>query len=188
MDQQIRQWQSRLEQVSSSVKEEFGGLDASQLNWKPSEDTWSIGQNLDHLITLNRTYFPMLKALQTGKPSLPWTAKFKPLRKLFGKMILKSVLPDRKRKIKTFVVWEPTQSSLPETIVNQFLDHQIEVWQRLEEVVPMLGSGKAIPSPASSVIVYNLEDFFEIVITHEERHLNQAREVFALHQQQNILA
>lgn len=168
------------------MEDEFGKLDVSSLNWKPNAEAWSIGQNLDHLITLNRTYFPILEATLAGTQSLPWTARLKPIRKFFGRMILKSVLPDRKRKIKTFVVWEPTESSLPESIVQRFLDHQKELWVRLETVLPLLDSGKVIPSPASGVIVYNLEDFFEIVVTHEERHLNQAREVLALHQQEAV--
>ena len=42
------------------------------------------------------------------------------------------------------------------------------------------GQGLMVPSPASKVIVYFLEDALEILVTHEERHLNQAREVRAL--------
>ena len=40
--------------VADETRRAFGQLSAEQVNWKPSEAEWSIGQCLDHLIISNR--------------------------------------------------------------------------------------------------------------------------------------
>ena len=57
----------RIDAVTSAAKDEFCALSATQLNWKPHPESWSIGQCLDHLITTNNTYFPMLEQIAQGK-------------------------------------------------------------------------------------------------------------------------
>ena len=46
------------------------GLNADQLNWKPSPHQWSVGQCLDHLLAANDVYLPpMARALANQGPS-----------------------------------------------------------------------------------------------------------------------
>ena len=46
------------------------GLSVEQLNWKPAEDAWSVGQCLQHLCAANDVYLPAIsKALDDGIPS-----------------------------------------------------------------------------------------------------------------------
>lgn len=49
-----------VEGLAQDTKAIFGGLNSTQINWKPAADVWSIGQCLDHLITANQEYFPQL--------------------------------------------------------------------------------------------------------------------------------
>jgi hypothetical protein len=42
---------------------------------------------------------------------------------------------------------------------------------------PYLNGKTVIASPASKMIVYTLDTAFDIIVTHERRHLEQAREV-----------
>lgn len=37
---------------------EFSNISSEQLNWKPSAESWSIAQCLDHLIIADSSYFP----------------------------------------------------------------------------------------------------------------------------------
>lgn len=179
MEARVTEWKNRLEAVTKAVQAEFGDLHEEKLNWKPDEKTWSIAQNLDHLITLNASYYPVLEAALAGEQRLPWTAKVGFLRRFFGKMILNSVEPQRTKKMRTFPIWEPKKSELPGTIVADFVAHQQQFWAALEQALPLLDRRTVIASPANANIIYELPTFFDIVITHEERHLNQAREVLA---------
>jgi hypothetical protein len=43
-----------------------------------------------------------------------------------------------------------------------------------------LEKGTVISSPANKYIVYKLETAFDIIVAHEERHLEQAKEVLSV--------
>ena len=49
-----------------------------------------------------------------------------------------------------------------------------------------LANGVVISSPANKNIVYKLEVAFDIIVSHEQRHLEQAREVLQLIKNNNI--
>lgn len=167
----------RLEHITEQVVTDFGGLSEAQLNWKANAKSWSIGQNLDHLITVNATYFSIWEEMLAGEQTLPWIAKLGFYPRMMGRMILKSVQPDRSRKIKTMTVWEPSASELPAEIIAQFTAHQQELAQRMGQLEDLLTTQALLSSPANPNIVYSLETALEIIVTHEERHLEQAREV-----------
>ena len=94
-----------------------------------------------------------------------------------GNFILKSVQPDRKQKIRTVAVWEPRTGDIDEGILGQFAVHQ----ERLDQYINELdGAQMVISSPASKFIVYTLDKALDIIIAHEKRHLEQAREVARL--------
>ena len=177
MKERIENWLSRVDKVTSHVKMEFGNLSPEKLNFKPNPKTWSIAQNLDHLIVINKSYYPIIESIRQKKYTLPLTGRLGFLVKLFGNTILKSVQPDRKSKMKTFKIWEPTQSDLPGNIIEQFSVHQEELKKLIAGSEDLMDAGTIISSPAKRSITYKLEMAFEIIVTHEERHLNQAREV-----------
>ncbi|MBK7476531.1 MAG: DinB family protein [Haliscomenobacter sp.] len=173
-------WTIRIDANTTGFRKAFGGLNAEQLNWKPNPQTWSIAQNIDHLITINSTYFPVLEALQTGTYRVPVTGRLGFLVRFFGNFILQSVLPDRKRKMKTFPIWEPSVSTLPGGILQQFEQHQERLKEAIRHASGLLDQGAVISSPANKSIVYKLDKAFDIITLHEIRHLEQAREVLAL--------
>lgn len=180
MTSKIQDWQDKLDVLTTQFQATFGGLSADQLNWKPTGDVWSIGQNIEHLITLNRTFYPELKAARKGIQKIGFLSRMGFLQRFFGNFILKASEPTRKKKIKTFPVWEPEQSNIPADILAQFEEHQTELKQIIADSEDLLHQKAVIRSPANKNIVYSVEMLFEIIVTHEERHLNQAKEVLAL--------
>jgi hypothetical protein len=180
MKEKIAAWQLCLENASQQFEAEFGKLNAKQLDWKPNPETWSIAQNMNHLITINESYYPAVHAVRDGSYKRPFWGRFGFYRKMMGDFILKSVQPDRKKKIKTFLIWEPGSSDLGADILPRFLKHQQEMAQFIASCEDLLEAGAAISSPASRVIVYNLETAFDIITQHEFRHLAQACEILEL--------
>lgn len=179
----IDSWLNRINTITAEVVKRFGGLSAQQLNLKPSPDTWSIAQNLDHLIVLNSCYVPVIQAVRKGSLSLPFLAKFGFWVKFCGKMILKSVNPDRRKKVGTFPIWEPSSTMLPDNIIQIFADHQMALKDLITQSKDLILAEKVIVSPANKNIVYTIGNAFEIIVTHEERHLAQATEVLELMKQ-----
>jgi hypothetical protein len=94
------------------------------------------------------------------------------------------VRPDRKRKIKTFPIWDSTSSDIPEGVTERFVKHQEELKSLINDSVDLIKKGTIISSPANKHIVYKLETAFDIIVTHERRHYNQAVEVNAMLNQQ----
>lgn len=171
---------TRIDKVTEDFINSFGSLTQEQLNWKPNPQVWSIAQIIDHLIIVNETYFPIIESIRKGTYKLPFISRIGFAVSLLGKIILKSVQPDRSRKMKTFSIWEPGSSQIPANILDRFKRHQEELKTLVNNSRDLINKGTIISSPANRNIVYTLETSFEIIVTHEQRHFNQAKEVLKM--------
>lgn len=173
-------WTKEIDKVTDAFRQNFAHLNNEQLNWKPNPNTWSIAQNLEHLIVVNETYYPVLAALKEGNYKTPFVAKIGFIVSFLGKTVLNAVNPDRRKKIKTFPIWQPQTSEINNNILERFENHQHELKQKIKEAKELLAKGVIISSPANRNIVYTLETAFDIIVTHEQRHLEQAKEILLL--------
>lgn len=176
----MENWKNRIDQTTNEFVKHFRSLTSEQLNWKPAALTWSIAQNIDHLMVINQTYFPVLADLKAGTYKPPFIARIGFLVSFFGNVLLNSVKPDRKRKTKTFPMWEPATSPIREDILERFKKHQALLKQQIDASAPLIEKGAIISSPVNRNIVYKLSTAFDIIVTHEQRHLEQAKEVLEL--------
>jgi hypothetical protein len=174
---QLQPLLERIDAVTTAAKDEFCALSATQVNWKPHPESWSIGQCLDHLITVNSSYFPMLEEIAQNKRRPTLWERMPLLPRLFGSVMKNAVSPEAERKYKTFSNFVPTQSAIPPLIVHDFAQHQGELKAMMQSVEGLDRDSIIVTSPASPVVIYSLADCFEILTNHEERHLNQARHV-----------
>lgn len=67
-------WVQEIDKITLDAELLFSELSGEQLNWKPNPQTWSIAQNLEHLIVVNETYYPVLSALKKGAYKKPLAA------------------------------------------------------------------------------------------------------------------
>lgn len=176
----IESWQKTIKDVNQKVENEFSPLTKDQLYYKPSPETWSIAENLQHLIQVNSSYYPIFNQIinETFKPA--WSGRFSLIYNTLGKAILRSVNEDRKNKIKTFTLWEPDAQDERDDIIEAFLEHNVNLLEWMVKLKPFLGKDTVIHSPANKIISYTLDQGFEIITTHEKRHINQAKEIKAI--------
>jgi uncharacterized damage-inducible protein DinB len=177
MKDKIYNWLQRIDQQTDRVNTFFGKLTDEQLYRKPGEKIWSVAENLQHLIVINNSYFPAIEIIRAGKQKLGFLSKFAFIRKFFGKMIIAGVQADRKKKMKTFAVWQPAHFKSSENLIETFVKHQESIKKLISDSEDLLLKNAIIASPANKNIVYSLADAFEIIVTHEERHVNQAAEL-----------
>lgn len=175
----MEKWIGCIDNITHKFLDSFNHLSQEQLNWKPDSATWSIAQNVEHLIKLNRSYFPTFDNLKKGKQDLPFITRFGFVVSFFGDMIKKSVEPDRRKKMKTFSIWEPSKSALSKSILNDFQENQEQLKKYISDSAELIHQNMVISSPANRNIVYKLETAFDIIVTHEQRHYNQAMEVLS---------
>lgn len=176
----MEKWSEKIDKNTQDFVETFGELSIEQLNWKPNSETWSIAQNIDHLMVINKTYFPIINSIRNGTYRTSFLAKLGFIVSFFERTVLKAVQPDRKKKMKTFSIWEPTKSEVPIGILDRFKEHQSELKNMLENSRDLVEEETIISSPANKNIVYSLGAAFEIIVTHEQRHFGQAKEVYEM--------
>ena len=173
----VNQWIQFIDQTTKDFVDGFGTLSKKEMNWKPDAQTWSIGQNIDHLIVINSTYFPVFEKLHAGTYRTPFTGKINFLVNYFGNFILRSVQPEQAKKIKTFPIWEPAYSDLSEGLLDQFVAHQETLKEHFKKAYNLLQKDVVISSPANQYIVYRLSKAFDIIVAHEQRHFLQAKAI-----------
>ncbi|WP_215222766.1 DinB family protein [Echinicola shivajiensis] len=179
MESKIKDWQERIEENTQVFLSSFGGLSPEQSSYKPAPDVWSIEENIQHLIVINQSYFPIFQKLEEGTYEKPFIGNFSFLTKLLGNTILKSVSPENPKKLKTIPIWAPNKYPDRDAgaLMNKFVDHQKELSQWIGKLGPYLEKGQIIHSPANKLIAYPLSTALEIIVIHEKRHFNQAKKV-----------
>lgn len=173
----MKNWTAELEKITEEFVSNFRTFSDEQLNWKSNSKSWSIAQNIEHLIVFNETYYPVFTSLKDGTYKFPFIARIGFIVSFFGKTVLNAVKPDRKKKMKTFPIWEPSVSQFSSDILSRFGKHQKELKLKIEDSKILVEKGTIISSPANKNIVYKLETAFDIIISHEQRHFEQAMEV-----------
>jgi hypothetical protein len=152
---------------------EFLKLSPGQLNWRPSEKQWSAGECFEHLMRTNSKYIPCYqKFVLTGfKNKL---VKFD--HTFMGRIVLKSIKPENKRKTKTPTPFDPIGSIVRENIVKDFLYQNNEIVDLVSRM-DMSKLREKITSPFSKYVKYNIGDSLMIIAHHNLRHLQQAKNV-----------
>lgn len=176
----MKNWKERIDKNTESFQQIFGSLNSKKLNWKASAQNWSIAENIQHLIRINESYFPVFEEVRSGTLKLPFVAKFGFMVNFFGNLIKKSVDPAGKKKMRTFPLWEPDSSGLDPEILKKFESSQGQLKGYIVDLHDVIASGKVIYSPANRNIVYSLPTALDIIVLHQQRHFYQAREVLEL--------
>jgi hypothetical protein len=102
----------------------FGRLSGGQLNWKPSEGEWSIGQCFDHLIISNRPYVRIFEEILAGRRQQRVWERIPLLPRLFGKLLINTLRPDSGRRAKARPAFYPSRSYIAPAIIATFLEQQ----------------------------------------------------------------
>jgi hypothetical protein len=162
--------------IAGDAKTTFGRLSVSQLNWKPSPERWSVAQCFDHLKTANEAYFPIIEGVLAGKKRTFWQSMpFLP--RLTGRFLIKSLEPSSTRKIKAPKRFEPAQSDIGGSVIDDFIEQQGRIVEKMKATEHLDLERIVINSPIAAVITYTLMDAYRIVVVHEQRHFQQARRV-----------
>jgi DinB superfamily len=165
------------EAVAGDAKILFGHLNSEQLNWKPAADSWSVAQCLDHLISANHEYHPVFDRILKGEYRKTFLHGMPFLPAFFGRVMIKAVSPESRRKFKAPGAARPSSSSIDPQIVDRFIAYQRETLAKMKSLEGLGPAGIIITSPFLSVVVYSLLDTFRLIVAHERRHFAQAQRV-----------
>ena len=160
--------------VADETQRMFGRLSAEQVNWKPGEGEWSIGQCFDHLIVSNRPFEPIFEATLAGRYRRRLWARVPFLHGVFGGLIINALRPDSGRKVKARPAFYPSSSRIDPAIVPSFLEQQARLLRLMDASRRLDLERITITSPVASFITYSLMDACRIIVVHEQNHFIQA--------------
>jgi len=163
--------------VADETKRVFGRLSGEQLNWKPGEGEWSIGQCFDHLVISNRPYVQIFDEILAGRRRQRVWERMPLLPRLFGRLLINTLRPDSGRRAKARPAFYPSSSHIAPTIIATFLEQQERLRRLMEASGELDLDGITITSPVLRVVTYSLMDACRIIVVHEQNHVVQATQV-----------
>ncbi len=176
MDERITQVTSAMKEVAEDSRSTFGGLSSEQLNWRPSENSWSVGQCLEHIVITNQKFYPDFERLASGNRSNSMIENWSPLTGFFGRFLIKAVSEDSKKaKIPSKSIAPP--SDVAGDIVDRFAAHIEDVNRRIGSCAAADRNKTVVTSPFFFLATYSLDDAYTVLVEHTKRHIRQAKRV-----------
>jgi uncharacterized damage-inducible protein DinB len=170
-------FRKEFEDLSAAATDLVGPLSDEQFTWRPTPDSWSVAQCLDHLNAAAREYLPMLdegiatavrRGLYTPGPyAYNWV----------GRLVVYVVKPTTRRRSMAPQAFLPAEGRRREEIMAAFRAYQVQYVDRLRQASGLDLARARVTSPVARWIRMPLGSAFAMAIAHEQRHLVQARRV-----------
>jgi hypothetical protein len=165
-----------LDDVARDAQATFGGFDRRQLNWRPDETQWSIGQCFEHLLTANRLMLQAADdALNRARPRTLWQ-RLPVLPGLLGRTLIRSQAPETMRKFTAAPKARPA-ADVAEDVIGRFVEQHREAAARVAALDERRAARTIMTSPFISVVTYSVLDGWRLIVAHDRRHVAQARRV-----------
>ena len=174
--------QTRLTAILQTVEREFAALSDEQLRWKPSPQSWSILECLQHLNLAERYYIRNIQHKVDALGLLQTQPNDQRLESDFvGKIMLYVVDPQVKIKLPApgMIRPRPAQDLLPADVMAQFIDLQTLLHTLLNKAVYLDWNTGKVMTLFGNWLKLRLGDAFLMLVAHTERHINQAMRVKA---------
>lgn len=144
-----------------------------KLNFRLSENSWSILECLEHLNRYGNFYLPEIsKRIENSDTKS--TEIFSS--GILGNYFAKSMLPKEKlNTMKTFKSMNPIHRKLDKNVVNEFISQQKQIIHLLNEAKNIDLNKVKTSISISNLIKLKLGDTFRFVIYHNVRHVEQAK-------------
>lgn len=161
------------------IEENFRSLTPEQLNWRPDEKSWTIGQVLHHIWLTNDKYLanlstPIREARHQQKSGQDYSSSW------MGTRFIEMVGPTGGQNTPVPKVLQPPLERTPSDIVQRLLDQIEGIQEFLIESERIDLRRTKMSSPIAKVLRLPLGDVFLALHGHNERHLNQATKLMRM--------
>ncbi len=153
----------------------FQCLPEETLNYRPSENAWSILECIEHLVRYGEFYIPEIS--KRIKVSNYGTTKFFKSG-LLGNYFAEMMLPKQgMKKMKTFKSMNPSGVKLDVSVLTIFAEQLEELLDILSKAALTNLNRTRTAISISKWVKLRLGDTLRVVIYHNDRHIVQARNV-----------
>ena len=174
---EIEAFRQQFEQISQDAGALVEPLTDDQFDWRPSPESWSVAQCIDHLNTTARLYLPQLdeaiaNAIRRGTYGEgPFSYN------VFGRLFTMVMEPPARFRMTAPKPFHPPPSRPRAEVMAAFRAYQVQFTDRLRQANGLDLARAKVRSPTVSWIRFSLGSGFALMLAHERRHLWQARGV-----------
>ena len=151
------------------------GLNATQLNWRPTEGVWSVGQCLEHLRLANDVYLaPIANALNGRQPS--------PVQEItpgwFGRWFIRTAIEPSSQRRRGRAPGRITPArQVDPSVLDLFLESNVSARNLIRRAAACDVNRIRFVNPFIPLVRFTVGTGLEIVTRHERRHLLQAERI-----------
>ena len=176
----LRQLQQKTESLLDTAVSEWQMIPHTRFARKPSAESWSANECLQHLNSYGRYYLPAIeKAIENSLP---------PASPLFhsgflGHYFTTLMMPaDNRKSRKMKSPKEHAPTTIPEShmVISEFIDQQEKLLQLLKAAATVDINRAKVPVSISKWIRLKLGDTFNFFVAHEHRHFLQAQKALGI--------
>lgn len=151
-------------------------LSTENLNFRMSENSWSILECLEHLSFYGQFYLPEIEYRIKNSQFQSTNSEFKS--GLLGNFFAKMMLPkDKLNKMKTLKAYNPIYTQLSPSVIEEFIHQQNKILELLQKAKTVDLEKTKTSISISKLIKLKLGDTFRFVIYHNWRHIKQAENI-----------
>ncbi len=179
----LSRWYDTLEDIIQTVKNDLQKLPLDTLNYKPAPKKWSVLECMQHLLLINDIYNPYVKKRFSealpAKTNQPYQATW------VGRAYMYIVSPNTKQKFPTAYFLDPSKKENPQKsnfnyeIINKYIAYLQEVQSFIKKSEEINLNKVKIRTSITSLVSFNLGDYYEVECRHNLRHLAQMKRVLA---------
>jgi DinB family protein len=174
---EVEEFRRQFEQLAIDADALVAPLSDAEFSWQPGPERWSVAQCIDHLNATARVYLPVLDdgiadAIRRGLygPG-PYAYNW------VGRVHVLVAQPNSWIRARTTRPFYPAPSRPRHEIMAAFRAYQVQYIDRLRQANGLDLARARTASPIVRWLPMPLGSAFALLITHEQRHLAQARRV-----------
>jgi len=152
-------------------------LPEDKLKARPTDDSWTVLECLEHLNRYADFYIPAMRtAIDNSKH--PSSVQYRSY--LLGNYFAESMPPRPKlNKMNTFKSKNPMGADLSVDVISRFLKDQEEILQLLQQSRAISLMKTRTATTIASWLTIMLGDTLRVIIYHNERHIEQIKNILA---------
>lgn len=170
----LKSLEQDIEDIVERTTTSIAPLDFEKINWRPSEDKWSVAEIYAHLNSYCDHYLPLFeKAIQRSNHQ-NWQPAEKYKSTWLGRYFIQSMSPEKiHKKFKAPKQHNHIHSQISTDVIKIFLENQ----KRLKNILQISSTANINKSKIQIEILpflkLRLGDFLNFFVTHQQRHLLQ---------------
>ena len=146
---------------------------SEDLLWRPEPAEWGVADCFEHLIATGQAYHTLIRQAMESAPTVAGEVSYRP--RWFGRWFIRSSGPEGRIRVRARGPFVPRSTS-PDA-PDRFAALQDEFLELVDAAREKNLQAIRVPSPLSRFLALTLGECLELLVRHQQRHLQQAQRV-----------